>query len=102
MLTTCSYQAASCRKRLKNRDTTVICWELLRALAPGPLLPSRLARVANLPYDRLGDYLGFLTAGGLVKSEPAEGHEMYSITPRGMDALNRLDSALKMLFSALE
>ncbi len=87
---------------MKNRDTTVICWELLRALAPGPQLPSRLARVANVPYDRLGEYLGFLTNGGLVKAESSEGHEKYSITQRGMEALNHLDSGLKMLFSALE
>jgi predicted transcriptional regulator len=87
---------------LKNRDTTVICWEFLRALAPGPQLPSRLARVANVPYDRLGEYLGLLTARGLVNVEQSEGHETYSITPKGMEVLHHLDSGLKMLFSAME
>lgn len=90
------------RGRLKNRDTTVICWELLRAMAPGPLGATRLSRVANVPYNRLPDYLGYLTAGGLVKAETYEGHERYRLTPRGMEALNHLDSGLKMLFSALE
>lgn len=85
--------------RLKNRDTTVICWELLRALASGPQIPSRLARVANIPYDRLPDYMGLLAAGGLVRVEPVGGHEEYSITTRGMEALSHLDSALKLLFS---
>ncbi|MDG6988046.1 MAG: hypothetical protein JRN21_01835 [Nitrososphaerota archaeon] len=83
---------------MKNRDTTVICWELLRALASGPQIPSRLARVANIPYDRLSDYMGLLAAGGLVRAEPFDGHEAYSITTRGMEALSHLDSALKLLF----
>ena len=86
---------------MKNRDTTVIYWELLRAMASEPQLPSRLARVANVPYNRLGDYLRFLTAGGLAKVETTEGHERYSITPKGMEALNHLDSGLKILFPVL-
>lgn len=102
VLSTCSYYALSRRRRLKNRDTTVICWELLRALARGPQLPSRLSRVANVPYDRLGDYLGLLMSGGLVKAEPAQGHEMYAITPKEMEGLNHLDSGLRMLFPAFE
>ena len=84
---------------MKYRDTTVICWELLRALAAGPQLPTRLARVANVPYDRLGEYGGVLTMGGLVWAVSADGHGRYYITPRGMEALNHLDSGLKMLFS---
>ncbi|HKT21247.1 MAG TPA: winged helix-turn-helix domain-containing protein [Nitrososphaerales archaeon] len=87
---------------MKNRDTTVICWELLKAMAQGPRIPSSLSRTANVPYGRLGEYLGLLTSAGLVKSEPAEGHETYSITPRGMEVLNYLDSGLRMLFTALE
>ena len=79
----------------------MIFWEILRALAPGSQHPTRLSRVANVPYDRLGEYLKFLTAVGLVKVGSAEGHEEYSITPKGMEALNHLDSGLKMLFSAL-
>jgi predicted transcriptional regulator len=87
---------------LKNRDTTVILWVLLRALASGPQIPSKLARVANVPFGRLEEYLGTLAARGLVRVEPADGHEMYSITLVGMDALNHLDSGLRMLFPALE
>jgi predicted transcriptional regulator len=87
---------------LKNRDTTVICWEILRAMAPGQQNPTRLARVANVPYDRLPEYLGLLTARGLAKVEQSEGHVIYSITPQGMEVLHHLDSGLKMLFSALE
>jgi predicted transcriptional regulator len=86
---------------LRNRDTTIIYWELLRTMASEPQLPSRLARVVNVPYNRLGNYLQLLTDGGLARVESTEGHEKYYITPRGMDALNHLDSGLKMLFQAL-
>lgn len=84
---------------MKYRDKTVICWELLRALASRQQIPSRLARMVNVPYDRLPEYTGPLVAGGLVKVEAAEGHDSFSITPRGMEALGHLDSALKLLFS---
>ena len=87
---------------MRNRDTIVIYWELLRAMASGPQLPTRLARVANVPYNRLGEYLGFLTTGGFVKAVPYDGHERYSVTPEGMEVLGRLDRGLKMLFPALE
>lgn len=83
---------------MRNRDTTVIYWELLRTMASGPQKPTRLARVANVPYNRLGKYLGFLVSEGFVKVESAEGHEMYSVTLKGMEVLNHLDSGLKMLF----
>ena len=96
--TTCSYLPRSVLRRLRNRDTTVIYWELLRAMASGPQKPSRLARVVNVPYNRLGEYLEPLAAGGLVKGEAVEGHEVYSMTPRGMEALTHLDRGLKMLF----
>jgi predicted transcriptional regulator len=43
-----------------------------------------------------------LASGGLVKTEPAQGHEMYAITPKGMEALNHLDSGLRMLFPSFE
>ena len=87
---------------MKNRDTTVIYWELLRAMASGPQLPSRLARVSNVPYDRLPEYLGALTSSGCVNIVSAGGHDRYSVTPRGMEVLGHLDEGLKLLFPALE
>lgn len=83
---------------MKNRDRTIVFWEILKALAAGPLNPTRLARRANVPYNRLGEFLGSLRSGGLVRVESVEGHELYSITPAGMDALTHLDEGLKVLF----
>ena len=87
---------------MKNRDTTVIYWELLKAMASEPQRPSRLARVANIPYDRLDDYLGPLVSGGLVKVDSIDGHNLYSVTPKGMEVLNYLDSGLKLLYPAFK
>lgn len=86
---------------MKNRDTTVILWELLTALASGPRKPSVLSRVANIPYDRLGDYLGPLMTQGCVGMEQLDGHDVYSVTPKGVELLHHLDLGLKMLFPAL-
>ena len=58
---------------MKNRDRTVISWEILKALAAGPQNPTRLARRANIPYNRLDEYLGHLKSAGLVRAEIAEG-----------------------------
>jgi predicted transcriptional regulator len=82
---------------LKNRSTIVICWELLKAVSVGPQIPSKLARITNVPYNRLGEYLGLLTSRGLVKVEFVEGHEMYSITTDGMQVLGHLDPSLPKL-----
>lgn len=84
---------------MKNRDTTVICWELLRALAPGSQSPTRLARIVNVPYDRLPGYLGLLKSRGLVREETSEERLAYFITPKGMEVLDHLDSSLRVLFS---
>jgi len=75
----------------------VICWEILRALASGPQGPSRLARVANVPFDRLGDYLNPLISAGLVRVEALEGHDLYHLAPEGMQALADLDRVIPKL-----
>ncbi|MDA4127480.1 MAG: hypothetical protein OK452_09835 [Thaumarchaeota archaeon] len=82
---------------MKNRSTVVICWELLKALSAGPQMPSRLARVANVPFNRLGEYLGLLASRGLVKMESVDAHDKYSITIDGMQVLGDLDRALPKL-----
>jgi predicted transcriptional regulator len=82
---------------LKNRSAVVICWELLKALSFGPQGPSRLARVANVPFDRLGEYMNPMLANGLVTRESPEGHELYHITQEGMSALGDLDRVLPKL-----
>jgi predicted transcriptional regulator len=82
---------------MRNRSKVVICWEVLRALASGPQGPSRLARVANVPFDRLDEYLGPLVSAGLVRREADGEREVYRVTPEGMQALGDLDRVLPKL-----
>ncbi len=84
---------------MRNRSKVVICWEILRALAPGPQGPSRLARVANVPFDRLTDYISPMVAGGLVRKESEDGRDTYHLTQDGMDGLRELDRVLPRLLS---
>jgi len=95
---TLPWQCFAC---LRNRSKVVICWEILRALAAGPQGPSKLARVANVPFDRLDDYLGLLISGALVRVESVEGHDLYHLTPDGMQGLADLDRVLPKLFGEL-
>lgn len=37
-----------------------------------------------------------------MNAESTEGHEKYSVTPKGMEVLYQLDRGLKTLFPALE
>jgi len=53
--------------------------------------------VANVPFDRLGDYLHPLTSAGLVRVEAVDGHDLYHLTPEGMEALADLDRVLPKL-----
>ena len=84
-----------------NRDRVVICWELLTDLASGPKKPSALARVASIPYDRLGEYLGPMATESLIEVKQVDGHAVYSVTPKGLELLHHLDPGLRMLFPAL-
>lgn len=60
-------------------------------------MPSKLARVANVPFNRLGEYLGLLASKDLVKMESVDAHDRYSITIDGMQVLGDLDRALPKL-----
>ncbi len=82
---------------MRNRSKVVICWELLRALASGPQGPSRLARLVNVPFDRLGEYMVPLSSAGMVTAGSVDGHSIYRITQEGMAALADLDRVLPKL-----
>jgi len=53
--------------------------------------------VANVPFDRLGDYLNPLISAGLVRVEALEGHDLYHLAPEGMQALADLDRVIPKL-----
>jgi len=60
--------------------------EILHALRDGPLLPNRLSQVCNLNYQRAVEMLDHLEKKGLVSRTPEGGHELFSLTPDGLEA----------------
>ena len=66
-------------------------------MASGPQGPSRLTRVANVPFNRLAVYLDPMISKGLVRKGQAEGRDVYAITQEGMEALRDLDRVLPKL-----
>lgn len=68
---------------LKKRPNIVIYKDILGALLSGPMGPTRLARVCNVPYDRLTGYANILESGGFLRREIQEGHEIFHLTREG-------------------
>ena len=83
--------------RRKYRSQAGIIHDVLEALQRyGPLPPTRIATYANLPYDRLRVILASLEANGLVE-RGKDG--AYTITRRGVEALESLRRARRLLES---
>jgi predicted transcriptional regulator len=61
--------------------------EILRALMDGPMIRDRLSRTCNLNYQRLVQMLERLEHHGLVSHRTEEGHEVYSLTPSGLESV---------------
>jgi predicted transcriptional regulator len=82
---------------LKYRSAIFVYLEILTALASGPLGPTKLARRINVPFDRLPSYTDGLLAKGAIRKDSHEGHDEYSLTPAGAQALADLQRALSRL-----
>lgn len=83
--------------RLKYRPSIVVYMEILTILAEGPLGPTKLARRVNVSYDRLSDYTDGLVAKGSIRKDSHDGHDEYSLTPEGAQALADLQKGISRL-----
>jgi len=68
---------------LKRRPSVLILMSLLQILIQEPRGPTRLAQAANLNYRKCEEFLGILSASGMVEKAVREGHEIYSATLKG-------------------
>jgi predicted transcriptional regulator len=82
---------------LKYRPSIVVYIEILTILAEGPHGPTKLARRANISYDRLPDYTDGLLAKGAIRKDSRDGHDEYSLTPDGAQALEDLRKGMSRL-----
>lgn len=69
---------------MKSRSSLTIWVEILGALTEGPKLPTRLAQTCRLNFGRLSEYTSELEAKGFIKIETVGGHEVVSVTPKGL------------------
>jgi predicted transcriptional regulator len=55
-----------------------------------PMKKTNLQMRVGLNYPRFVDYLGWLTSHGFVQQTGEGGAELYSLSPKGLDAYHRL------------
>ncbi|GBF09250.1 hypothetical protein apy_09750 [Aeropyrum pernix] len=83
---------------MARRSRVEIIIDVLEALqAEGPMTPTRLATVANMPYDRLQTVLEPLVAKGLVRVRDMGRSKQVEITREGVRALHDLKRVRRLL-----
>ena len=83
---------------MARRSRVDIVIDVLDALASeGALPPTRLATLANLPYDRLSRILDDLESRGLVTVDEGERGKLVAITRKGFEALQELRRFKRLL-----
>ena len=80
---------------MKKRPSLFIKMYVLTVLRDGPLGPTRLARVCNIPFDRLSTYLEPLLVKELIRKEFSEGHELYHLKPDGLQVLKDFEHVME-------
>lgn len=60
-------------------------------------LKTQIMYKANLSYTQLGIYLDFLLENGFIKQAVRDGKEIYVITEKGIDFLQRHIALTKLL-----
>jgi len=69
---------------------------MLEIIKDGPL-KTQIMYKANLSYNQLNDYLAFLFSSNLIVQANVSGKEVYLITDKGIDFLQRHNELAKML-----
>ena len=72
----------------KRRDKLGIIAEILEIAKEGTL-KTQIMYKANLSYAQLNDYLKFLLKSGLLQKFVNSGKDVYAITEKGIDFLQR-------------
>ncbi|MCY0859238.1 MAG: hypothetical protein OWQ54_02280 [Sulfolobaceae archaeon] len=84
----------------KRRSRVGILYDILEALESGPMNLTNLMYKSNLPYDRFREIIDDMKRNGLIVEKDEEGgKKVYYITKKGMEALNELRNAKKVLKS---
>jgi predicted transcriptional regulator len=80
-------QSAPKGRQLKKRERILIIMEILSILREGPRGPTRLAQSLGVSFDAFLEYVHDIESRRFVTKSVAEGHEMYTISPEGIQLL---------------
>ena len=80
----------------KRRDKLGIIAEILEIAKEGTL-KTQIMYKANLSYAQLNDYLKFLLKSGLLKKLVSRGKDVYAVTEKGIDFLQRHSELTELL-----
>ena len=73
---------------MKRRPNILIYMEILDLLLDGAKGPSRLSQAMGLNFNKFLEFVSFLKAKELIRSEVQDGHELYFITQQGLELNN--------------
>ncbi len=70
---------------MKRRPNILIYMEILALLHDGPRGPTRLAQALGLNFDKLLEFTAYLESKHVIRKEVRDGHDMFFITPEGVE-----------------
>ena len=80
----------------KRRDKLAIIAEILEIAKEGTL-KTQIMYKANLSYAQLNDYLKFMLKSGLMRKFVDSGKDVYEVTEKGIDFLQRHCELMELL-----
>ena len=80
----------------QRRNELDIIAKMLEVAKEGCLKTQIMYR-ANLSFTQLNGYLGFLVDNGFVRQTFGDGREIYAITEKGVDFLQRHGELIRLL-----
>ncbi|MGD0636754.1 MAG: winged helix-turn-helix domain-containing protein [Nitrososphaerales archaeon] len=70
---------------MKRRPNILIYMEILMLLLNGPRGPTRLSQAMGLNFPKFMEFAAFLESKGLIRRGTLEDHDVYYITPEGVE-----------------
>ena len=65
--------------------------EILSLLLDGPRGPTRLSQALGLNFNKFLEFADFLESKHFLRRDNQEGHELYFVTPKGMEVYRKWD-----------
>ena len=84
------------KTRPKRRDKLSIIAQILEVAKEGTLKTPIMYK-ANLSFTQLREYLDFLTTSNLIEQTSVEGKDLYMITQKGIDFLQKHGELIRLL-----